>query len=383
MSLSTPISTNHGEAVLVEYNPDGKTSRVITQECTDGVKCFKEWWFTHSSRDEQTYIDSSDYLQEPASIELHGPCFIGGEPIVMRVWHIDGLPLHRFSHHCIPDQNSPVYAPVASIEDYAALGMQRIAEPLGGDPFGDAEVVEEFTLQLCNICGFMRDTNFCGHLGWTEDGLCGPGADFTELPESFKRVVRFVGCARSLRRQLRALGRAKRFILSPCIGRSSISLTVAGVGFSARANELYDLNDDENLREGTLWLLGLDATTTAANATALAWLDEEVAAQDARRASGERCYSVKGHAWRGKRWVVRGVSWADAIAALRALPAKDRHRSDGNRARISRSKHPCPAPLACPECGGRTAVAATDGVTPMCVTCRGDGDGVEMAPDRG
>ena len=99
------------------------------------------------------------------------------------------------------------------------------------------------------------------------------------------------------------------------IGCDSISLKIAGRDFSAAANRLHDVDDETGIREGCAWLLGLDAKTTKANALALAWLDVEIAEQDARRASGERCYRVLPRLGWDDVVVADGVSWADARAA--------------------------------------------------------------------
>lgn len=148
------------------------------------------------------------------------------------------------------------------------------------------------------------------------------------------------GCARALRRVLRGHGERRSHVTAPLIGTDSIDLSFGGVDFSRAANALHDADppDDVDLAEGIAWLLGLDDRTTQANRLALAWLDEEVAAQDARRASGERCYAVRRGGWGvdDEELTAQGLSWAEALAALRAMPPEQTNRRWSRRATIVR-----------------------------------------------
>lgn len=339
MTRTAPIPTPHGDVVLIEYDTDDAVISVAVRRDTRHGTRFDCWRFETSARDDVTYAAEDGGGPEPLNLSAYSRAT--SESIAVRVWHVDGLSLQRFSHHVDLGQRGSgcVYVSVATAADYAACGMVRILAPIALDPFDGIEIVDGFELDYCDICGPMRDDNHCGHISDGDDGLCGPGASDSfdrGVPDGFVRVVRLLGCARALRRQIRAGARAKRLISMPLIGRNYIDMRIAGVNFSGAVNALCDLDDDAGLHEGITWVLGLDAATTAANAVALAWLDAEIATQDARRLSGERCYGVVGQRRNGNKTIVRGVSWTEALAALRALPAAQRQRDDGDRARIVR-----------------------------------------------
>lgn len=225
-------------------------------------------------------------------------------------------------------------------------GKRSIKKPLAPDPFDGAESLEEYgegSLECCTVCGPMRcgysGENLCGHLRWCDGDLCGPGVDeigtYDDVPDGFKRVVRLIGCARSLRKQLRQHGRAERFISLPLIGCEWIDLKIAGSDFSQAANRLHDLDDETGIREGCAWLLGLDAKTKRANKLALAWLDREVAEQNERRSSGRQEYRVVVGRY-GTKTLARNVSWSEAIRVSAEYKASMQYP---DRVRIIHRKH--------------------------------------------
>lgn len=202
-------------------------------------------------------------------------------------------------------------------------GGKRLRAPYG-DPF---ENVLETESTYCNVCGdwFPADDT-CRHIYWVDGvGDCGPGSDeYRDLsvPEGFKRVVRFVGCARSFARALSQKGGARIFTHAPLIGAASYDVSIGGREFGDRFGDLYKVRwSDGVVQEGCGWLRALDAKTKAANKLTLAWLREEIAAQDARRASGAAVYEV----WAGPRYwpeqCIGKVSWAVAWQWVRDLRA--------------------------------------------------------------
>lgn len=308
-----------GEILLIDYSTDGRPLSVLTTNPTGEGRVW--WHFTKSRREGATYLEQ-EHADDPVTVHA----WARKRPL-HPVWHVDGLDLRRFSHHETEGKYSPVYVPITP-RDYARLGRRRIPKPLSRDPFRGAVELEGDSLEYCAACGDdMLGDNLCRHLRWGDGGLVGPGSqeNGAGVPEGFKWVVRRIGCARALRRMLRGAGERKSFVSAPLIGTDSIDLQISGVDFSRAANRLHDADVPESvdLREGIAWLLGLDERTKAANALALRWLDKEVARQDARRVSGERRYAVRAGGW-GEEWVVRGVSWAEAVAALRALPIDER-----------------------------------------------------------
>lgn len=331
--LTRGLTTEHGEVVLIEYRSNGTPLEAVTVE-RDDMK-FTRWYFTRSRHDGVTYVESESaghhfYVLTP---------YVQRRPL-RRVWHVDGL---RLRHELRAAK------PVATPRDYANLGLRRISGPLASEPFVGTDEVDAGALDYCVACEDHMDggnMGFCRHLRWGDSGLVGPGAEENaddDVPEGFKWVVRAVGCARSLRRVLSGRGERSSFITSPLIGTDSIDLSFGGVNFSRAANGLHDARPPArvDVREGIAWLLGLDGRTRSANRLALAWLDEEIATQDARRASGEKCYAVRKGGWgiACESFVARGLSWAEALAALRAMPPDQTDRGAPRRATIVRLVH--------------------------------------------
>lgn len=359
MTRADALPTPHGDALFVAYAPDGSPEMVVTRggnavvfPTPDGapspryeqgrgasvVRTVKRWRFVRSERDGVTYAAVDDFsddfdrdLEDSDRVLFSGRLVAEGDGPPMRVWHAAELDVRRVSYDRDTTVPRAVKTPVVSDEDWARLGAVRIGAPLAACPFDGTEAIDRSALVCCEACGPMRVRSLCQHLGVVAGWLFGPGSGVGL--GSLLLLARALGCVRALRRRLRASPPVAPLPAAPLAG--DIDLVIAGVRFSGRASELGQ-RDVVAFREGTIWLCGLDDAIPEATVAALALLDGEVAAQDARRASGERSYGVRAHA-RQSGWVVRGVSWADALAALRALPPGDRDRSDGQRARITRA----------------------------------------------
>lgn len=297
--------TEQGELVLVEYHADGDVIRAVTRDVSGGLQ---EWSFTPCESDGDTYVEEGCYF--PADRVDATRWAVPGQP--HPIWYDASITLRRYLKET-PD--GAEYVDVRD-EDLAALGSVRIPDPLTPDPFEDTHLLSDCggSLEYCTACsGYVRGDRLCNHLTWGDEGLCGPGSDELgrSVPEGFKRVVRLTGCARSLRRQLRTGKAPKTFHMVCVIGRDSVEITLGGRRFSDSFNDLHDLDDLTGVREGYNWISGLGSETGKANKLAMAWLDEEIAEQDARRASGERCYRVR--VGRYGDPVTPRVSWATAM----------------------------------------------------------------------
>jgi hypothetical protein len=308
-----------GRPVIIEYI--GKRPvRVYTERADGGTD---GWHLTESKRDGVAYVERDGSWRVGEPIELHG---WADRSKRHPVWVAPGVKVVRFLRHARKGENSPVYGHVT---DFAKLGMKRIKQPLASDPFEDTETLEYESLSYCRVCEYMSSDNLCSHLRWCDNGLCGPGCDeidgYDDVPDGFKRVVRLVGCARALRRQLRKHERAERFITAPLIGTDSIDLKIDGRDFSRAANRLHDAGEGADIREGIVWLLGLDKDTRAANKIALSWLNSEIAEQDERRKSGAAEYKVVVGDYSAKT-IAKNASWADALRAVREYKTTEKYR---------------------------------------------------------
>lgn len=219
---------------------------------------------------------------------------------------------------------------VRTAAEFAALGVRRVAKPLGGNPFVNASDGSDKRFMWCAICARMVDVydNPCGHIFEAEaGGWAGPGDETPEaMPETLARIVRRTGCARALRRTLRARTGAKVQVYVPMIGADHADVTLAGKDFSDAFNALHGARENRStLREGLGWFRALGADTPETNAVVLRWLDAEIAAQDARRASGAAIYRVNvGEPWSRRGATGPHVPWAEALAAARAARAAGR-----------------------------------------------------------
>lgn len=298
-------TTYYGDVVFVEYDGKGHPFNVLTRKPSkirDGFS-HDQWDFEWSKHMGCSYFHRSG----------------GGDRIVtlygvakgtLRFWAADGVFFEN--------------AKGKPVQDPSTLGYVRIPAPLG-DPFeggidGEAD--------YCAICDdwSSHENRGCRHIFWNDRHgiLDGPGADNpTDVSESFDRVIRLTGCARALRKALRAKTWPSVHISAPLIGRDSADVTIAGRDFSAAFDALHDAVVRDVIREGLGWFLGLDAKTKKTNKVVLARLDEIIAEQDARRASGETCYVVRS-GW--SRRASELLAWKDARDLAKQLRAKGEGR---------------------------------------------------------
>lgn len=180
------------------------------------------------------------------------------------------------------------------------------------------EDIDSCDCDYCAICNeYTMEYDNCRHIFWDERGwLGGPGSDlnasaYTErYADEVLRLARRVGCARALRHMLR---RSEALDLKTFDGVVTVSyeVVIGGRDFSQEFNKL-----DGSYSNAANWLRALDRETPAANAATLVWIEAEVARQDLRRASGERCYVVR----RGRERLSEPESWGAALARLKSMP---------------------------------------------------------------
>ena len=290
---------SHGDLMFVSYDSKRRPSDAVVR-CprTDysgrdlGAELV-EYQFEHGKKCGAMYREGGNILHRDGTIHSYGKPF----------WCAEGVVVQDSSGNCLRAPH--------------------------GDPFEDALQTES---AYCTVCDdwFPVDDS-CRHIFWVDGvGDCGPGSDEfrgnPSVPEGFKRVVRFVGCARSFARALSRERGARIFTHAPLIGSASYDVSIGGREFGDRFGDLYKVRwSDGIVQEGCGWLRALDAKTKAANRLTLAWLREEIAAQDARRASGAAVYEV----WAGPHYrpeqCTGKVSWAVAwqwACDLRAAGAR-------------------------------------------------------------
>lgn len=241
------IANAHGEVVFIEYRGGRPfAARVRTSEgCT-------EFEFDWCKRDGLAYYR-----------ELGD----GGDPNVAKLSRYNADPSEFWAAddvRLVDDYGNTVLD--ASETD----GWVRLAKPQG-DPF---EGAAESDTEGCGVCNDrLPSEQLCGHLFENErdGGIAGAGRGVPDADDldDIERAVRATGCARKLRESLRTKHYAAAWFL----------------------RKRFD--DDTPEGVGAAWLGTLDKQTTEANAAVLARLEAVVAEQDARRASGERCYRVK------------------------------------------------------------------------------------------
>lgn len=320
------LKTTRGDVVLIEYHSDSTVARVITRE--SGALC--EYLFAQSTHDNTTYIDEENSCSARV-VDMNG--WARRDPL-SPVWYVDGLPMRRWLREGkIRDEygnRDSIYGAVRTAEDLAALGMRRIAEPLTADPFEGAEDLDSDSLDWCQFCGPMRSSydNICRHLFDAGDGMEGPGEDsYREpypVPDGFKRLVRRLGCARHLLAHMAVGELPKLRTWGSMLGPSSVETTLAGRSFDDAFQRIS--NDpgahEDDYQQGFLWMSAMDAQTTGFNGSVVTWLREEIAAQDARRATDDATYAVRVYGrWHARR-CGRGMTFAAALAKATALRAK-------------------------------------------------------------
>lgn len=298
-------TTYYGDVVFVEYDGDGHPFNVLTRKPSkirDGFS-HDQWDFEWSKHMGCSYFHKSGGGDDTVT-------FYGVTSGTIRFWAAAGVSFES--------------AKGKTVRDPSKLGYVRIPAPLG-DPF---EYGIEDEADYCAICDdwSSHENRACRHIFWNDrHGLIdGPGADNpTDVPENFDRVIRLTGCARALRKALRAKTWARVRVSTPLIGMDSADVTIAGRDFSDAFNALHHADDLDVIREGLGWFLGLDAKTKKTNKVVLARLDEIIAEQDTRRASGETCYVVRS-GW--SRRASELLAWKDARDLAKQLRAKGEGR---------------------------------------------------------
>lgn len=324
-----PIPHARGEIVLIAYLGDGTVAEVATRD-GDG---FTLHLFTHSDRDGATYIDETQHYSAAEGIHLSG---WAEKARTAPVWIADGTPVKRWLREGPPrgeyGNRKSIYTPVRTAADLARLGMHRIDAPLALDPFGDAEGPDGIDLEHCQFCGPMRSDydNLCRHVFDAGDGMEGPGEDsYREpcaVPAGFKRLVRRLGCARHLLKHLTVGEFPELSTFGSMLGPTSVSTTFAGKRFDEAFDRISSDpgEHEDDYQQGFLWMSSMDEKTTGFNGSAVTWLREEIAAQDARRASGEAVYGVRssGRGWGRGTLRAKRRPFAEARAIAERLRAK-------------------------------------------------------------
>lgn len=300
---------DHGELLFIAYDSKRRPFDAVVRE-------LRSDYLGSRAPTEKLVEYEFEHGKEHGSMhrEGGGNCLMRGDLVRLNqgctFWAAEGVAL-------VDDDGKPVTDP-------AARGCTRIPAP-HGDPF---ELSLETETSYCGVCNdrYPND-NTCHHIYWVDGvGDCGPGEDYRglKIPEGFKRVVRFAGCARSLLRDLKSRRSPSIYTRTPLIGTQSFDVTIGGREFGDRFHGLYDVEWPEGMvQEGCGWLRALDAKTKAANKLTLAWLREEIAAQDARRASGEPLYEVWSRArfWGAEEQCTGKVAWSVAWQWVRDLRA--------------------------------------------------------------
>lgn len=303
--VATFTTADHGELVFIEYDERRRPFNAIVREERNDYFGREtrvelvEYEFEHGREHGAMYRESGgNNLGTDGTICVRGG-FARGKPVRRPFWAAEGV----------------------EVIDADTKGT-RLPAPLG-DPFSCALATESTYCSIC--CDYFPEDDTCHHVYWIDGcGECGPGTssmDASKVPEGFKRVVRFAGCARSLLHDLTRKRGADIFISTPLIGAATSFVKINGREFGDRIDELYNVRWPEGMvQEGCGWLRALDAKTKEANAATVAWLREEIAAQDARRASGAAVYEV----WAGRFYPEQctgKVAWAVAWQWVRDLRA--------------------------------------------------------------
>ena len=314
-----------GELVFVEYDYDGEPMRMVTREKGG----FSEWMRVPSEHDGCVYLRHDGHSARP-EVEMHPWADTTDRTAV---WWKAPIALSRFVRWAkdADGREVAVRAVVESDADLAALGRFRLAAPKAGDPFAGVEELGQYeSLTYCVFCGDLRDDpeNYCDHLFDTEDGVGGPGADEWggKVPPAMQRLVRRLGCHRHLLRHLTDGKFPRPHRHGSMLGPSYVRMTFAGMALDAAFDRIVSRPgpNEHELTEGLRWLESMDEKTGTFTAVVMRWLREEIATQNARRASGECCYAVKATQWWNSDTTHgHGLSFAEAAALAKQL------RSDG------------------------------------------------------
>lgn len=322
-----PIPHERGEIVLIEYDEvRGKPPMRVTVQKGDRYEHFR---FVPSEHDGCVYIEEDGSGVVADGVELNG--WAQRKPL-RPIWYADGMVVKRWLLNRPANEGGrPEYTQVFDARDLAQLGMRRIGAPRTLDPFsGTTELDGGDSLVYCGICGDdMRDEawNLCDHLFDTDSGVTGPGRDpltsAAQIPEGLKTLVRRGGFARHL---LSKLSNREGLHWS---GDDITIFRPSGGFHRIDMDDVMEENGgrwDNDLRVGAGWLQALGAHTPRDNAIVCAWLREEIAAQDARRASGEGVYGVRAGWWQRGNLRAKRRTYAEAreiAARLRAKGERD------------------------------------------------------------
>jgi len=276
-----PFPTDgHGDIVYVEYIDDVPHSVVTTDDTFDFESVRGRVMFHRSG---SGWHRNHPDLMLPAWIDPSDTSWWVAECVVLSVWDADAQATRP-----------------ATAEEIAACGSLRLAE-LPSDPFDEADEAEA-GFQHCGVCEDVYDRDdTCGHVFYGEHWWTGPGyTDGSGPPgadcmESFLALCRRAGIVRALRHGLVPFAwKHSECHATGGLGPSFVWFTSDGKYLGNIAEKLHNDSDPDRFRSGAGWLMALDKKTLAANEQTKRWLDEEVARQDARRASGAVVYIVCG-----------------------------------------------------------------------------------------
>ncbi len=267
-------TTHHGDIVFVDYL-DGKPSSVVTTEASYDFAEVRRGMMFHDH-------GSGFHPNYPELMLPSGRSWWAADCVALTTWDADAQSTRR-----------------ATEAEILSCAPRRLVD-LPGDPFEDADEAES-GICCCAICDehFDRDST-CRHLFWGDDGLTGPGdtengdSPGEDCKDSFLALCRRAGIVRALAKGLDPFTwKHSEMHATGGLGPSYAWFKSAGkdIGNIARKLDQYD-NGKVSLQAGAGWLMALDDKTTAANAMTLGWLEEEIAAQDVRRASGKPVYLV-------------------------------------------------------------------------------------------
>lgn len=295
---TAPIKTKYGSEVLfIEYR-DGHPFTVIVRD-DDMPDSFKdgyldEYEFEWSKKLQRLYYrDASTVDTERAGLlsdQTH-------EKKLVQFWAAGEVQL-------VDESLNP-------IADPSKLGWKRLRAPKG-DPFADAY---EGRCCYCRVCkSYIPDENPCQHIFTDGNGeSAGSGADGyggeNHGRDEILSAVRRLGCARALRKALATKGAVW-----------SGGGTYVHIG---RRHYHADIDRDSLGYDGVRWIETLTPRAPKVNKKIVAWLDVLIAEQNARRASGEKCYDVVARS--GDERYARKVSWREALRVAREKRADREH----------------------------------------------------------
>lgn len=300
-----PLATRHGDVVIIHYDDDGHPFGVQTRTGPHGPK--QHFGVDHFDF-EWSKRDACSYFHKSGGGPFKAVTLLAVEGSILRIWAADCVSL-------VDSEGRPI-----TYRRALDLGYERLDAPLG-DPFEDGI---EGQCEYCAVCDdWLPDDSLCSHP--FEDvrtgEVVGPGSEdsIRYAKDDVLAAVRRLGCARTLRR---ALPKGHEVWDDGIFGVTVGPSRSRGRSFPA------EIDRDTRAEVGLQWLCALSSKTTTANAAVLAWLDELIAEQDARRASGEACYAVCENRFATPRRSEL-LSWSRARAHLRRIPPEKRESVGG------------------------------------------------------